>query len=390
MLEQFVMHLVERFLGPTVEEIEVRGANGTIQQIPKRGRSRDHASLKKPCRRSRQSTVPDAKRRARPPRCSRTSGLLDWVLRDPRLVEYCASAVDQFEVAARLETFGLSARVVRTSFGFSDVFAAAAVVFESILIWTCGRKRSRDPRWATPRTSCAVRSTPYRRSSCRSSSSVFTSAPFGGCSRSVSTVRLGTTQAFTVLSWSLRDRKDHRSDAVLAASSIVFTAVASLVVSLVVRALLGGSATSVELAVALSVYIAASSILIFHAAERLLLLCLAPGFIGSVLSLDTISDKDATWWILASGVSWSPSRSDRWSPSPGKGPRSPRVPSARPVSSCCTASLRSAHLGRHWLCDPQHTVFGVRCNRGRSAPGDARTNGMAVAFAAQPYGTGLA
>jgi len=34
MLEQFVMHLVERFLGPTVEEIEVRGANGTIQQIP--------------------------------------------------------------------------------------------------------------------------------------------------------------------------------------------------------------------------------------------------------------------------------------------------------------------------------------------------------------------
>jgi len=40
--------------------------------------------------------------------------------------------------------------------------------------------------------------------------------------------------------------------------------------------LLGGSATSVELAVALSVYIAASSILIFHAAERLLLLCLAP------------------------------------------------------------------------------------------------------------------
>jgi hypothetical protein len=34
MLEQFVMHLVERFLGPTVEEIEVRGANGTIQQVP--------------------------------------------------------------------------------------------------------------------------------------------------------------------------------------------------------------------------------------------------------------------------------------------------------------------------------------------------------------------
>jgi len=34
MLEQFVMHLVERFLGPTVEEIEVRGTNGTGQQFP--------------------------------------------------------------------------------------------------------------------------------------------------------------------------------------------------------------------------------------------------------------------------------------------------------------------------------------------------------------------
>ncbi len=34
MLEQFVMHLVERFLGPTVEEIEVRGANATIQKFP--------------------------------------------------------------------------------------------------------------------------------------------------------------------------------------------------------------------------------------------------------------------------------------------------------------------------------------------------------------------
>jgi len=71
-------------------------------------------------------------------------GLLDWVLRDPRLVEYCGSAVDQFEVAARLETFGLSARVVRTSFGFPNVFAAAAIVFESIPTWTCDRKRSRD------------------------------------------------------------------------------------------------------------------------------------------------------------------------------------------------------------------------------------------------------
>jgi glycosyltransferase involved in cell wall biosynthesis len=34
MLEQFVMHLVERFLGPTVEEIEERGVNAAVQQFP--------------------------------------------------------------------------------------------------------------------------------------------------------------------------------------------------------------------------------------------------------------------------------------------------------------------------------------------------------------------
>jgi len=148
-------------------------------------------------------------------------GLLDWVLRDPRLVEYCASAVDQFEVAARLETFGLSARVVRTSFGFSDVFAARRSSSSRSLIWTCGRKEA-GTQDGNAQDLCAVRSTPYRRSSCRSSSSVFTSAPLvaapGRSPRSP-----GHHAAFTVLSWSLRDRKDHRSDAVLAASSIVFT-----------------------------------------------------------------------------------------------------------------------------------------------------------------------
>ena len=173
-------------------------------------------------------------------------GLLDWVLRDPRLVEYCASAVDQFEVAARLETFGLSARVVRTSFGFSDVFAAAAVVFESIPYMDVRPEKKPGPKMGNAQD--------LLRGALYAVPAIFVSVVILSFHLSAFwwllpvglTVAWGTTQAFTVLSWSLRDRKDHRSDAVLAASSIVFTAVASLVVSLVVRALLGGSATSVE------------------------------------------------------------------------------------------------------------------------------------------------
>ena len=229
-------------------------------------------------------------------------GLLDWVLRDPRLVEYCASAVDQFEVAARLETFGLSARVVRSSFGFPDVFAAAAVVFTSIPYMDVRPEKKPGPKMGNAQD--------LLRGALYAMPAIFVSVVILSFHLSASwwllpvglTVAWGTTQAFTVLNWSLRDRKDHRSDAVLTASSILLTAVASLTVALIVRALLGGSAISVELAVALSVYIAASSILVFHAAERLLLICLAPGFIGSVLSLSVISNQDATWWILVSGI----------------------------------------------------------------------------------------
>jgi hypothetical protein len=229
-------------------------------------------------------------------------GLLDWVLRDPRLVEYCASAVDQFEVAARLETFGLSARVVRNSFGFANVFDAAAVIFDSVPYMDVRPEEKPGPKMGNAQD--------LLRGALYAVPAIFVSVvilslhlgdfwwllPVG------LTVAWGTTQAFTVLNWSLRDRKDRRSDAVLAASSILVTGVAALAVSLIVCATLGGNATVVGLAVALSVYIAASSILIFHAAERLLLLCLAPGFIGSVLSLGVISDQDATWCILASGI----------------------------------------------------------------------------------------
>jgi hypothetical protein len=229
-------------------------------------------------------------------------GLLAWVRRDPRLLEFVSSAVDRFEVAARLETFGLSARVVQTSFGFSDVFAAGKVVFDAIPYADVRPEEKPGPKMGGPLD--------LLRGALYAVPAIFVSVVILTFHLSVYwwllpvglTVAWGTTQAFTVLSWSLRDRKDHRSDAVIAASSILVTLVASLIVSLIVRAILGGTAMSVELAVSLSIYISASSVLVFHDAEKLLLLCIAPGFIGSILSLGVISDRDASWWILSSGV----------------------------------------------------------------------------------------
>jgi hypothetical protein len=159
---------------------------------------------------------------------------------------------------------------VRTSFGFPNVFAAAAIVFESIPYMDVRPEEKPGPKMGNAQD--------LLRGALYAVPAIFVSVVILSFHLSTFwwllpvglTVAWGTTQAFTVLSWSLRDRKDRRSDAVLAASSIIFTAVAALVVSLIVRQALGGNATSVELAVALSVYIAASSILIFHAAERLL------------------------------------------------------------------------------------------------------------------------
>ena len=59
-------------------------------------------------------------------------GLIDWVLGDPQLAATCSAAVDPLEIAARLETHGMSSQVAVDSFGYPDVFAAANVVYASL------------------------------------------------------------------------------------------------------------------------------------------------------------------------------------------------------------------------------------------------------------------
>ena len=219
-------------------------------------------------------------------------GLIEWVRRDPRLTEYCASAVDEFEVAARLETFGLSARVASSSFNYPNVFVAAADVMAGITYLDVRPRFKRGPNMGGPLD--------LLRGALYAIPAVFVSVVILGLHLSSYwwllpvglTISWATTQFFTVLNWSLRDRKDHDSDALLAATSIGTTAVACLVVALVARWTLGGTTTAVAVSVSLGVYVAASSVLVFHSAERLLLVCLIPGFIGSVLS----------WFILLSGL----------------------------------------------------------------------------------------
>jgi len=299
-------------------------------------------------------------RRRRPDR----QGLLDWVRADERLVQHCASAVDSLEVAARLETFGLSARVVNSRFGYPNVFAAAEVICEAIPFSETEVSEKSMPPMGRPLD--------LLRGAIYAIPAVFFSVvvlniglgsrwwllPVG------LTVSWGTTQAFTVLNWSLRARKDQRSDSLLAAASMSVTALMTLLVALVVSFVLGGTATCVAVTVSLGVYVAASSVLVFHSRERLLLFCLTPALVGSALSLGVISYRAATWCIAVSAGlvvigALGPLASDRW-----------RVPAISSVT---------------WRLAGKFSVYGVGCGLltstvvGFTTHADKSTAGVALA-----------
>jgi hypothetical protein len=229
-------------------------------------------------------------------------GLLDWVMNDARLVEFCASAVDPLEVAARLETFGLSARVARTRFGFPHVFAAAEIVYDTIPNFDVAVEDRKVPLMGRPMD--------LLRGALYAIPAVFFSViilAFGLGSHwwllpVGLTTSWGTSQAFSSLGWAMRARSDTRSDGLMAACSMLVTLVLCLAISLVVSAAYGGSLACVVVAVSLGLYISASSILVFHEAEYILVFCLVPAIIGSTLSLGVISDRDAAWCVAVSAA----------------------------------------------------------------------------------------
>jgi hypothetical protein len=261
------------------------------------------------------SNGPSAAQPVRPVADAR--GLLDWICSDSKLVDHCASAVDAMEIAARLETFGLSARVVSSKFGYPNIFAAAQVAFDTIPYTDVKPKAQEMPPMGRPFD--------LLRGALYAIPAVFFSViilsfglgkhwwllPVG------LTVSWGTSQAFSVFGWSMRARNDERSDSLLAASSMTITALVCFLAALVAQSVLGGTMTCLMVTVALGVYISASSILIFHEEERLLILCLIPALVGSLLSLGVLSYRSASWFVVASAglvviVALGSVAADRW------------------------------------------------------------------------------
>jgi hypothetical protein len=227
-------------------------------------------------------------------------GLLGWVRSDARMAEACAAAVEPLEVAARLETFGLSSRVAVETFGYPDVFSAAHTVYTSIPF------QDVEPPRPTPEP--MGRPFDLLRGALYAIPAIFFTVLVSGFRIPTRwwvlpvglTVAWGLSQAVAVIGWALRGRTDDRSDSLLACSSILATAAVCLGVAVVLRSTLGGTEACVVVAVALGAYIAASGVLLFHRAELFLGLAMLPAAIGSILGLGAISRESSAWCVVAS------------------------------------------------------------------------------------------
>jgi hypothetical protein len=232
--------------------------------------------------------------------------IMDWVHNDPELASACAAAVDPLEIAARLETYGLSSRVAGDVFGYPDVFAAAQAVYDGMPFVDTE---------APPKPSQPMGS-PFDllRGALYAIPALFFTVLVNGFGVPMKwwvlpvglTVAWGISQAAATAGWALRGRGSDRSDALVSLSSILVSAAATLGVAVLARAEFGGTRACVVVAVVLAAYLAASGVLLFQQAEWLLALCLLPAAVGSVLSLQVlpynITQRNAAWTVVASAA----------------------------------------------------------------------------------------
>ncbi len=229
-----------------------------------------------------------------------------WVLRDPQLAAQCSAAVDALEVAARLETHGVSSRVAIDSFGYPDVFTAAEAVYASLPFVDV------DP----PTSTSVVMGGPVDllRGALYALPALFLPVVVTGFALHVRwwvlpvglTVAWGAGQASATVAWSLRGRGDERSDSLVAFTSVMACALLCLGCAVLAVRLLGGNETSTVLAVAIAAYIAASGMLVFQRAEWMLAVCMVPAVVGSVLALGllpvSITHRAASWCVVATAA----------------------------------------------------------------------------------------
>ena len=230
--------------------------------------------------------------------------IMEWVTGDAQLAAACAAAVDPMEVAAWLETRGLSKQVAADSFGFTDVFSAAEVVYATLpfaaveppapLAQQMGGPMDllRGALYVLPAFFLPVVVVGF------SFHSHWWVLPVG------LTVAWAVSQAAVVFAWALRGRGTEQGYSLLALGSIMVSAAVCVGCALLACETLGGNQASVLEAAGVSVYIAAAGMLLFRSCEWLLGLCLIPAALGAVSAAGilpiAVTHRQGAWAVVAS------------------------------------------------------------------------------------------
>ena len=233
----------------------------------------------------------------------RLDRITSWLSDDPLLSVACAAAVDPVEIAARLESHGVSSQVAVDTFGYADVFSTAEVVYRELPFHDVVPPAPTVPPRGGP--------VDLLRGALYALPALFLPVVVTGFGLRLSwwvlpvglTVAWGTTQAAATCAWTLLGRKDSRSDALLALGTVLVTGMASLAVAVMACWALGGKEASAVTVAGIGVYVAASGIMVFQRSELLLALCMVPAVAGSVLALGhlpvTVGRSVAAWCVVA-------------------------------------------------------------------------------------------
>jgi hypothetical protein len=210
------------------------------------------------------------------------------------------------EIAARLESHGVSSQVAVDTFGYTDVFTTAEAIYRVLPFHEVAPPVPELPPSGGP--------VDLLRGALYALPALFLPVVVSGFALRLSwwvlpvglTVAWGTSQAAATCAWTLLGRKDSRSDALVAFGSLVVTVLACLGVAAAACWILGGSGLSAVTVVGVGLYVAASSIMVFQQAELLLAVCMVPAAVGSLLSLGhlpvAVGRPAAAWCVVATVV----------------------------------------------------------------------------------------
>ncbi len=230
-------------------------------------------------------------------------GIFDWINDDPELLAACAAAVDPLEMAARLETHGMSRQVAVESFGFPDVFSAARFVYETLPFETDGARAAKPEPMGGPAD--------LLRGALYALPAVFLPVVVAGFAFHSHwwampiglTVAWAVSQAAVVTGWAQRAREDRRSDSLVAMVSIVVSTAVCLGGALLAWRVMGGNEASVLEAVGVATYVAAAGVLVFHDSEWLLAICMVPAAVGAACYIGllpiTMTHRTSAWLVTS-------------------------------------------------------------------------------------------